>query len=79
MRKTGNGTYRVIGTEQALFIRRQNRGTNGSSGRPELHYKRKGRLQRKGGSEKERKRRDFLEKRTISKVVVKRKKTLREK
>ena len=39
----------------------------------------RGRLQRKGSSEKERKRRDFLEKRTISKVVVKRKKTLKEK
>ena len=38
----------------------------------------KGRLRRQG-SEKERKKKDFLEKRTISKVVVKRKKTLREK
>ena len=38
----------------------------------------RGRLRRQS-SEKERKRRDFLEKRTISKVVVKRKKTLREK
>ena len=37
----------------------------------------RGRLRRQG-NEKERKRRDFLEKRTISKVVVKRKKTLRE-
>ena len=42
MRKTGNRTCRVKGTEQALFTRRQNRGTNGSLGRPELHYKRKG-------------------------------------
>ena len=65
--------------ERALFNIIQNRGTNGSLGMLELHYKRKGRLQRKGGSEKERKRRDFLEKRIISKVVVKRKKTLREK
>ena len=38
----------------------------------------RGRLRRKG-SEKEREKKDFLEKRTISKVVVKRKKTLREK
>ena len=38
----------------------------------------RGRLRRQG-SEKERKRRDFLKKRTINKVVVKRKKTLREK
>ena len=40
----------------------------------------RGRLRRES-SEKERKKkkRDFLEKRTISKVVVKRKKTLREK
>ena len=28
--------------EQTLFSKRQNRGTNGSPGRPELHYKRKG-------------------------------------
>ena len=62
MRKMGNGTNRVIGTEQALFTRRQNRGTNGSPGRPELHYKRKGWVAKKRGSEKERKRRDFLEK-----------------
>ena len=38
----------------------------------------RGRLRRQG-SEKERKRGDFLEKRTINKVVVKRKKTLKEK
>ena len=66
----------MIGTEQTLFTRRQNRGTNGSPGRPELHYKRGGRLQRKGGSEKGR--RDFfLKKRLFSEVVVRRKKTLR--
>ena len=59
MRKTGNETYRVIGTKQALFTRRQNRGTNGSPGRPKLHYKRKGWVAKKRGSEKERKRRDF--------------------
>ena len=59
MRKTRNGTYRVIGTEQALFTRRRNRGTNGSLGRPELHYKRNGWVAKKRGSEKERKIRDF--------------------
>jgi len=61
MRKTGNRTYRVIGTERALFARKQNRGTNGSSGRPELHYKRKGWVAKSRQRKKtERKRRDFL-------------------
>ena len=40
--KTRNVTYRVIGTGHALFARKQNWGTNGSLGRPELHYKREG-------------------------------------
>ena len=39
----------------------------------------KGRLQRKGAAKKREERDFFLEKRIISKVVVKRKKTLREK
>ena len=69
----------MIGTEQTLFTRRQNRGTNDSPGRPELHYKRKGWVAKKGQRKKREKRRDFLEKKTISKSVVKRKKTLREK
>ena len=45
--KTGNRTCRVIGTEQALLTIRRNRGTNGSPGMPEFHYKRRGRLRRK--------------------------------
>ena len=52
----------MIGTEQALFTRRQNRGTNSSPGRPELHYKWKGWVAKKRAVKKERKRRDFLEK-----------------
>ena len=52
MRKTRNGTYRVIGTGRALFVRRQNRGTNGFPGRPELHYKRKGWVAKKGQRKK---------------------------
>ena len=32
MKKMGNRTYRVMGTEQALLTIRQNRGTNGSLG-----------------------------------------------
>ena len=44
--KTGNGTCQVIGTEQALLTIRRNRGTNGSPGMPEPHYKRRGRLRR---------------------------------
>ena len=39
----------------------------------------KGRLQRKGQRKREKKEIFFLEKRLISKVIVKRKKTLREK
>ena len=46
----------------ALFLRRQNEGTNGSSGRPELHYKRKGWVAKKKAAKKREKRRDFLEK-----------------
>ena len=42
----------MIGTEQALFTRRQNRGTNGSPGRPELHYKRKGWVAKKRAAKK---------------------------
>ena len=77
MRKTGNRTCRVIGTEQALF-------TEDKIGEPMVplegqNFIIKGRVRlRRQSSEKERKKR-FLEKRTISKVVVKRKKTLREK
>ena len=55
MRKRGNETYQVIGTEQALFTRRQNRGTNGSPRRPELHYKRKGWVAKKGAAKKRKK------------------------
>ena len=39
----------------------------------------RGRLRRQGSEKREKKKRDFLEKRTISKVVVKRKKTRKEK
>ena len=55
MRKTGNGTYRVIGTEHALFAKKQNSGTNDSPGRPELHYKRKGWVAKKEREKKKEK------------------------
>ena len=72
MRKTGKRTCRVIGTEQTLLTIRRNRGTNGSPGMPELHYKRRDRLRRQKGER-------FWRKRTISEVLVKRKEKLREK
>ena len=60
MTKTGSGTYQVIGTGRVLFAKRQNRGTNGSPGRPELHYKRKGWVAKKKGREKERKKEEIF-------------------
>ena len=57
-----------MGTEQALLTIRRNRRTNGSPGMPEFHYKRRGRLRRKG-------REIFREKKTISKSFVKEGKT----
>ena len=65
--KTGNRTYRVMGTEQALLTIRRNRGTNGSPGIPEFHHKRRGRLRRKGG--------DFWEEKLSIKFFVKEEKT----
>ena len=68
----------MIGTGRALFARRQKRGTNGSPGRPELHYKRKGWVAKKGQQKKREKKKRFSREKTINKSVVKRKKTLRE-
>ena len=45
-----------MGTGHALFVKEQNRGTNGSPGNPEkLHYKRRGRVVKKAARKKERK------------------------
>ena len=68
MRKTGNGTYRAIETKRALFARKQNRGTNGSPGRPELHYKRKGWVVKRR-QQKQREKEEIFKKKTISKSV----------
>ena len=50
----------MIGTGRALFARRQNRGTNGSPGRPELHYKRKGWVVKKEAAKKREKKEEIF-------------------
>ena len=59
--------------------KRVKQGNQRFLGRPKLHYKRKGWVAKKGQKKKKKrreaqKRRDFLDKKTISKSVVKRKK-----
>ena len=72
----------MMGAGHALFVKEQNRGTNGSPGNPEkLHYKRRGWVVKKGRERKKeketQKRRNSLGK-TIRKIFAERK-TLREK
>ena len=43
----------------AMFTRRQNRGTNGFPGRPELHYKRKRWVVKKRAAKKREKEKRF--------------------
>ena len=73
MRKNGKkGLTETMGTRHALFAKEQNRGTNGSPGRPKNSIIKGRDGLRRRGSEKKRetqKRRDFLEKLSVNSVV----------